>query len=260
MANWDVLIKSPLTQTGDDIFGKYLDSDFSGADWTTDNIQALEKDDINSYVASVDETKACIFFRNGHLQTFVAEVGTGVITAAAHGILSGEVVFLKSSGTLPAPWSQSTLYYARDVNTNTFKIASSVGGAAIASTTTGTGTHTITATSKRSKALDTEVGNVGIKLSSLTAEGETAIVEAIVASAVGTNAAAAATQTVASAIRDAVGLEAANLGISVAALINKKNATDNLDGSFTIAIRNSTDTATLATIKHWPLTGDTIVL
>jgi hypothetical protein len=59
------------------------------------------------------------------------EADNETITAAAHGLTDGErVVFKKLTGG--TGWAVDTVYYVRDAATNTFKIASTAGGSAVA--------------------------------------------------------------------------------------------------------------------------------
>jgi hypothetical protein len=76
-------------------------------------------------------------------QTFTAAT-TDIITAANHGLISGSRVRFSSSGTLPAGLTAGTDYYLRDVTADTFKVSTTVGGAAVDITDTGSGTHTLT--------------------------------------------------------------------------------------------------------------------
>lgn len=84
----------------------------------------------------------------GTTVTFTADAGTDFITATGHGLSSGNLIVLQTTGTLPAGLSANTPYYLRDVTTNTFKLASSVGGAAINITDAGSGTHSYSNSSK----------------------------------------------------------------------------------------------------------------
>jgi len=349
MATYTLLIDSVATETGDDVYAKPLDGDFSGTDWGDDAVAATEKGDTNVYEATVDETKSYLVFRNWHSQTFTADSSTDVITAAAHGLLDGETVRFKGvvyaaksisvgsgdlagniinctahglttgmrvrfygsslpsplvAGTdyyvftapsadtftllgiditaigsgsvqrlsLPAPLMMSTVYFVRDKTTDTFKVAATGVGAAINLTDNGSGTMRLTSPAKRSKTGDEpKIGSVPqIKDAVLSGEGEDAIADKTVAAIIahpdlGTaglllDAATAATQTAAGAIRSAVGLESANLASLVQAVIGKKTVTDNGNGTYDIAIRNTTDTTTLITIRHNPVTGATTVV
>ena len=76
--------------------------------------------------------------------TVTADSGTDIITLAAHGLTEGHIVhFANSGGALPAGLTAKTIYYLRDVTTNTFKVAATRGGAAVDLTTNGTGTNSV---------------------------------------------------------------------------------------------------------------------
>jgi len=275
MANYTLPINSLYAETGDDIYAKPLDGNFSGANWGDDAVGAIEVADTNVYEIVLDETKGYVIYLNGHTQSFTADAGTDTITATAHGLINGETLRFKG-GDLPAGLSQVTVYFVRDVTTNTFKVAATGGGTAINITDAGSGTMTFTAPGERSKASDTKIGTVPIvKAATLTGEAEDDLIAAMVtainadttqttartnAATAATQATTAATQTAAAALRTAVGLESANLASLVQAVIGKKTVTDNGDGTYDIAIRNTTDTTTLVTIRHNPVTGATIVV
>jgi hypothetical protein len=74
--------------------------------------------------------------------TGVAVDGGGVITSAGHGLANGDRVILTASDVLPT----NRALYARDVTANTFKVASSNGGAALTVTKAGTATVRIVST------------------------------------------------------------------------------------------------------------------
>ena len=198
----DTINAALYTESGDDVYGKPLDGNLTGANWDDDSEAAIEVADTNVYEIVLDETKGYIFYRNEHLQSFTADAGTDVITANAHGLINGETLRFKG-GDLPSGLVQVTLYYVRDVTTNTFKVAATSGGAAINLADAGSGVMTFTAPSKRSKASDTKIGTAPIvKAATLTGEAEgeiaAAVVTAINADATQTtartNAATAATQ------------------------------------------------------------------
>lgn len=74
---------------------------------------------------------------------FTAEPTTEVCSSTAHGFLDGDrVVLTNSGGALPAGLAAETAYYVRDKTTDSFKLAATVGGAAIDITDAGTGTQT----------------------------------------------------------------------------------------------------------------------
>jgi hypothetical protein len=66
---------------------------------------------------------------------------------ASHGFAANEpVVFTNSGGALPAAITAGTVYYVKTiVNSNTFTVSATAGGAAINMATAGTGTHSVTA-------------------------------------------------------------------------------------------------------------------
>lgn len=70
-------------------------------------------------------------------------IGTEVITIAAHGWVENQSVEFTSSGTLPGGISAATIYYLKTVTTNTFQISTTIGGSAVNLTSQGTGTHTV---------------------------------------------------------------------------------------------------------------------
>lgn len=71
----------------------------------------------------------------------------GVVTNTAHGIYTGEGVYLTTTGALPTGLSANTMYYAIRVDANTFRLATSlanaVAGTAITTTGSQSGTHTL---------------------------------------------------------------------------------------------------------------------
>lgn len=81
------------------------------------------------------------------MRMVTAVASTDVFTATAHGFSNGDSVIFDGL-TGGAPIDVGTAYYARDVTTNTFKIAATSGGAAINITTdltTGLVTHPVDA-------------------------------------------------------------------------------------------------------------------
>jgi len=71
--------------------------------------------------------------------TVVGEADDDTLTLAAHGLANGTRVRL-TGGSLPAGLALATDYYVRDAAANTFKVAATPGGAAVAITADGTGT------------------------------------------------------------------------------------------------------------------------
>lgn len=103
---------------------------------------------------TVDDAQTIVApLTNGTGKVFTADASTDVFTSAAHGYSNGDAVNLTTTGVLPAPLTTSTtsagvtsetVYYVRDVTTNTFKLAIDPEGAAVNITDAGTGVHTVT--------------------------------------------------------------------------------------------------------------------
>lgn len=72
-----------------------------------------------------------------------------VITLNGHGLVAGDTVRFTTTGTLPLPIVPGTTYYVINagLTTNAFQISTSLGGAAVDTTTAGTGTHYLNFTS-----------------------------------------------------------------------------------------------------------------
>lgn len=80
--------------------------------------------------------------------TFTVTVATpAVVTLASHGLVTGDQVYLTTTGALPTGLSANTLYYVVYVDANTFNLATSranaVAGTKIATSGTQSGTHTL---------------------------------------------------------------------------------------------------------------------
>ena len=80
--------------------------------------------------------------------TFTAAV-TDILTANSHGLKAGDMIVFTTSGTLPGGLALATIYYVRDVTTNTFKVSptpNTEGGGPIVdiTSTQSGGTHTFT--------------------------------------------------------------------------------------------------------------------
>jgi hypothetical protein len=73
----------------------------------------------------------------GNAISVVADAGTNVFTATAHGMIAGYIVRLGGT-TPPAPLLAATDYYVVTVTANTFQLAATAGGTAIDITTAGT--------------------------------------------------------------------------------------------------------------------------
>jgi hypothetical protein len=75
--------------------------------------------------------------------TFTVTIASpGVVTWTAHGLSNGSAVVLTTTGALPTGLAASTTYFVVSAATDTFQLASTVGGAAINTTGSQSGTHT----------------------------------------------------------------------------------------------------------------------
>lgn len=80
------------------------------------------------------------------LGTFTVTIASpGVLTLAGHDLADGERVRLITTGALPTGLVANTDYFVRDSSTDTFRLAATLGGAAINTTGTQSGTHTLQA-------------------------------------------------------------------------------------------------------------------
>lgn len=172
MATYEQLITTPYTSTGDDVYAKpVVSGDVVSSPWDEDDVAALEIGTTNTYAITVDETKAYIVYLNVSSNAFTVNAGTDVFTKTGHGLANGETVrFLGAD--LPEPLEQSTIYYIRDVTTDTFKIEASSGSGAIDILDVGSGTIRYVAPSERSSS-DQVVGSISkIRDSELVGEAE----------------------------------------------------------------------------------------
>jgi microcystin-dependent protein len=81
------------------------------------------------------------------LGTFTITIAApGVVTLTGHGLLTGDQVYLTTTGALPTGLSANTIYWITKIDNNSFKLATSLANAKASTniTTTGTqsGTHT----------------------------------------------------------------------------------------------------------------------
>lgn len=74
--------------------------------------------------------------------TFTVNTSTERATSSGHGLSDGDLIFLTTTGTLPAPLVTRRNYYVKLVDANTFEFAETPGGATVNLTTTGSGTQT----------------------------------------------------------------------------------------------------------------------
>lgn len=81
---------------------------------------ALTRDQWAYYVGSADTDTVTI-----------TEANPGVVTWTAHGFVGGEKIRFTTTGTLPTNLAINTTYYIKPVNTDTFQVSATLGGAAI---------------------------------------------------------------------------------------------------------------------------------
>lgn len=110
-------------------------------------------------------------------KTFTADESTEIITAATHGLTTGQPVRVSSSGSpedLPAPLVSGTTYFVIWVDAGTLQLATTnalaIAGTAINITDAGTGTHTIQIGNRLSFA-----ANVRTRKLSAARKGELAV-------------------------------------------------------------------------------------
>ncbi len=74
----------------------------------------------------------------------ISSVSTPTITlSGAHGWSAGQQIVFYTTGTLPSPLVQGTVYYVKNPSGNTLRVATTSGGSDITLTTSGTGTNTV---------------------------------------------------------------------------------------------------------------------
>lgn len=78
----------------------------------------------------------------GTILSATASTVTNRITAAAHGLLNGQP-FVLAGSTAPSGLVIGEVYYARDVDTNTFRVSTVPGGSAITLASTGSGVRVL---------------------------------------------------------------------------------------------------------------------
>lgn len=79
----------------------------------------------------------CCPYGLGSSTSVTVDSGTDTITWTSHGLSNGDTVYFTAT-TIPAGLTAKYPYYVRDVTANTFKVAATVGGAAIDITSNGT--------------------------------------------------------------------------------------------------------------------------
>lgn len=94
--------------------------------------------------ASAGDLKALKAFKAAPVTISIAS--PGVVSWAAHGLVNGDAVRLTSTGSLPTGLSPDTTYYVVSAATDTFSLASTPGGSAVATSGSQSGIHTASLT------------------------------------------------------------------------------------------------------------------
>ena len=80
---------------------------------------------------------------NGSAVAVTIDIGTSTFTRSNHGYLEGYPLKFTTTGTLPTPVVVGTIFYAKNVTTNTFQISAASGGAVLTLGGSQLGTHTV---------------------------------------------------------------------------------------------------------------------
>ena len=144
--------------------------------WTdAANSATAAKNSANAVANTFDAFDDVYLGKMSDTVTFTGSSDSGLlITSNAHGLVATQIIRVENSGgALPGNLSASTDYYVRDVTTNTFRLATSSNGTAIAHSSNGTGTNswyyadfttpTSSSWSKNSSTI-TVASNVGIRV------------------------------------------------------------------------------------------------
>ena len=122
--------------------------------------------DVNTIYRSI-AYNPYIYFMRVNFSTANVDIVNEYITSNSHGLVDGDYIYMTTTGTLPSPLGNAS-YYIIQSTPNTFKLATTLGGSAIALNTTGSGNHTVW---KLSKKLWPE--NISIDLITKTSHGLT---------------------------------------------------------------------------------------
>ncbi len=149
-----ISIPRPLLQSVSSI--KYTDSSGTETTWTTADYivdtdskpgrVSLAYNAVfpNATLRPVAAIKVRYVAGHGREFTFSADATTNLMTAAAHGVIDGSDMILRSSATLPTGLSADTRYFVVSGSANSFSLSATKGGSAIDITGAGSGTHTAT--------------------------------------------------------------------------------------------------------------------
>ena len=80
---------------------------------------------------------------NGSAVAVTIDIGTSTFTRSNHGYLEGYPLKFTTTGTLPTPVVVGTIFYAKNVASNTFQISATSGGTVLTLGGSQSGTHTV---------------------------------------------------------------------------------------------------------------------
>ena len=106
------------------------------------NLQILNDRLAAAYPTSGTNFHVALILDNASAFTFTADATTNVLTTSVNHDFVTNLPITVSGANLPAPLTATTVYYVRDVTSNSFKLSLSAGGTAIDLTTAGTGVMT----------------------------------------------------------------------------------------------------------------------
>lgn len=79
----------------------------------------------------------------GRTHTAFTTSGSSGFLSTSHNLVNNQRIHVQSTSSLPAGLSSTTTYFVRDVNGNNFRLATSVSGAPVTTSSAGAGTHTL---------------------------------------------------------------------------------------------------------------------
>ena len=96
--------------------------------------------------STTDNIRASYLIRDKANQTCTITVASpGVVTAAGHGFVAGDLISFSTTGTIPTGATVNTTFYvsATGLTTDTFQFSATLGGASVNTTGSSSGTHTV---------------------------------------------------------------------------------------------------------------------
>lgn len=96
----------------------------------------------NLFIQTPDKEVVAQAYNSSQYKQFNVNPATEVFTSNNHGLTNGTVVYVLSTGTLPAPLNPTLAYAIANATTDTFKLTQ--GGSPVDITTLGNGFHFVT--------------------------------------------------------------------------------------------------------------------